>query len=223
MRSARRSSLRGMIKNVLIVILILVVCFTFINLTSKNVKLTKENNTLNATINSQVDTIKKLETKNSDMSNYVIQLEEENKKLETQIKEVLGSKTLGGLFKSYTDYKCLSRNSAQWKIQEKAYTDENGLRKVGDAYLVALGSYYGTTLGTQYIVTLSNGSTFKVMLCDCKQDIHTDAKNQVCVTNNSILEFYVDTSRLHKYVKASGTISTIDFFDGEVISIIQIS
>ena len=49
-----------------------------------------------------------------------------------------------GAFKSYTDYRCLSRSSAQWKLQEQAYTDENGLRKIGDAYLVALGSYYGS-------------------------------------------------------------------------------
>ena len=126
-----------------------------------------------------------------------------------------------GIFKSYTDYRMLSKSSVQWKLQEQAYTDENGLRKIDDAYLVALGSYYGTTLGTRYTVTLSNGSVFDIVLCDCKQDRHTDAKNQVCLSNGSILEFYVDTSQLPKGVRRSGSISSIDFFSGSIISIVQ--
>lgn len=124
-----------------------------------------------------------------------------------------------GLFKSYTDYRLLSKSSKQWQLQEQAYTDENGLRKIGDAYLVALGSYYGTKLGTRYTVTLSNGSVFDIILCDSKQNRHTDAKNQVCLSNGSVLEFYVDSAKLPKVVKRSGSISSIDKFSGYVVSI----
>jgi len=124
-----------------------------------------------------------------------------------------------GLFKSYTDYRCLSRSSAQWKLQEQAYTDENGLRKIGDAYLVAMGSYYGTTLGTKYIVTLSNGNSFTVMLCDFKDNRHTDANNQVCLFNGSVIEFYVESDKMPSIVRQMGSVGALEQFKGGIMSI----
>ena len=124
-----------------------------------------------------------------------------------------------GSFKSYTDYRCLSRSSPQWRLQEQAYTDENGLRKIGDAYLVAMGSYYGTTLGTEYIVTLSNGSSFTVMLCDGKADRHTDANNQVCLANGSVIEFYVEADKMPSIVRQMGSVGALEQFSGSIVSI----
>jgi hypothetical protein len=124
-----------------------------------------------------------------------------------------------GSFKSYTDYRCLSRSSAQWKLQEQAHTDENGLRKIGDAYLVAMGSYYGTTLGTKYIVTLSSGNSFTVMLCDFKDNRHTDANNQVCLLNGSIIEFYVESDKMPSIVRQMGSVGALEQFKGGIVSI----
>lgn len=124
-----------------------------------------------------------------------------------------------GAFKSYTDYRCLSRSSKQWSLQEQAYTDENGLRKIGDAYLVALGSYYGTTLGTKYEVTLSNGNKFNIILCDCKDDRHTDQTHKYTLANGCVLEFYVETEKMPSAVRRRGNISAIEFFNGSVVSI----
>lgn len=124
-----------------------------------------------------------------------------------------------GSFKSYTDYRCLSRSSAQWKLQEQAYTDENGLRKIGDAYLVAMGSYYGTTLGTKYDITLSNGNSFTVMLCDFKDNRHTDANNQVCLSNGSVIEFYVESDKMPSIVRQMGTVGALEHFKGGIVSI----
>jgi hypothetical protein len=201
----------------------------------KQAKTEEMNAALSITINNQTNKIKKLENQNEDLKNQnleltnsVSKLEEKNKQLETKIDKLNNNSTKpvvntsGGLFKSYTDYKCLSRNSAQWKLQEQAYTDSNGLRKIGDAYLVALGSYYGTHLGTKYTVTLSNGNVFQVILCDCKKNIHTDSKNQTTLTDGSILEFYVDASKLPESVKLSGSVGSIKFFAGEVISIVKV-
>ena len=129
------------------------------------------------------------------------------------------TKTNFGIFKSYTDYKCLSKSTKQWQLQEKAYTDENGLRKIGDAYLVALGSYYGTTLGTEYTVTLSNGSVFKIILCDCKDDRHTNKTHQYTTASGCVLEFYVETEKMPKQVRQLGSISAIEEFKGNVVSI----
>ena len=124
-----------------------------------------------------------------------------------------------GAFKSYTDYRCLSRSSAQWKLQEQAYTDENGLRKIDDAYLVALGSYYGTKLGVRYTVTLSTGNQFGIILCDSKDDRHTNETHQYTLSNNCVIEFYVETEALPKKVRQSGSISAIEGFEGSIVSI----
>ena len=124
-----------------------------------------------------------------------------------------------GTFKSYTDYRCLSRSSPQWALQEQAYTDENGLRKIGDAYLVAMGSYYGTTLGATYIVTLSNGNSFTVMLCDGKADRHTDANNQICLSNGSVIEFYVESDKMPSTIRQMGSVGALEQFSGSIVSI----
>lgn len=128
-----------------------------------------------------------------------------------------------GTFKSYTDYRCLSRSSPQWRLQEQAYTDENGLRKIGNAYLVAMGSYYGTALGTKYIVTLSNGNSFTVMLCDGKADRHTDANNQVCLANGSVIEFYVEADKMPSIVRQLGSVGALEQFSGSIISIEKVA
>lgn len=127
-----------------------------------------------------------------------------------------------GAFKSYTDYRCLSRSSAQWKLQEQAYTDGNGLRKIGDAYLVALGSYYGTKLGVRYTVTLSTGNQFDIILCDSKDDRHTNKTHQYTTASGCVLEFYVETEKMPKKVRQLGSISAIEEFKGNVVNIEKI-
>lgn len=131
----------------------------------------------------------------------------------------------GGKFKSYTNYKLLSKNSPQWtKIQchEDAYTDSNGLRKVGDYYCVAMGSYYSTTLGDLFEIK-TEGGTYKVILCDYKSNYHTDAKNQYTTHNNCVTEFYVDMNTLNSTVKQMGDVSYADSnFKGKIVSITKI-
>lgn len=128
---------------------------------------------------------------------------------------------IGHSFKSYTYYTALSNNSLQGKLQQSAYTDENGLRKVDDYYCVALGSYYGTTIGNKYMVTLSTGVQIKVILCDVKADRHTDANNQYTLHNGCMIEFYVDMTKLNNVARRSGNISSIAGFDGDVVSIVK--
>jgi hypothetical protein len=167
-----------------------------------------------------IKTINALYDENNELKVYTQQLEDRVNELLQQKNQSF--KRLGGSFKSYTDYRCLSRYSKQWKLQEMAYTDENGLRKIGDAYLVALGSYYGVELGSKYTVVLETGNTFEIILCDCKKDEHTSANNQMTLADGSILEFYVDTDVLPERVKTLGTIGSIDFFEGDIVNIVQI-
>lgn len=131
----------------------------------------------------------------------------------------------GGKFKSYTNYKLLSKRSPQWtKIQcnTNAYTDGNGLRKVGEYYCVAMGSYYSRNLGDLFEIRTENG-TFKVILCDFKADRHTDSTHRYTSRNGCVVEFYVNTSSLNRTAKRMGDISYIGgAFSGRITGITKI-
>jgi hypothetical protein len=82
-----------------------------------------------------------------------------------------------------------------------------------------MGSYYGTTLGTKYKVTLSSGNSFTVMLCDFKDNRHTDANNQICLSNGSVIEFYVDSGAMPSIVRQMGSVGALSQFSGSIVSI----
>lgn len=130
-----------------------------------------------------------------------------------------------GAFKSYTNYNLLSKDSPQWnKIQcdENAYTDKNGLRKVGEYYCVAMGSYYTQSLGDLFEIQTEGGS-FKVIICDFKADKDTDINNQYTLFNNCMVEFYVDMQTLNATAEVMGDISYIDDnFNGAIIKVNKI-
>ena len=227
------SSLWSNRKNFFICILLITTMILIIavnrlyNMKSENDTVIKS---LEITVNEQTAEKEKLNQTIQDLQTQISELELQNNTLqqklsesETKLKNTISANNVStnqsGVFKSYTDYNCLSKSSKQWQLQQQAYTDENGLRKIGDAYLVALGSYYGTEIGTKYSVILSNGNTFDIILCDCKNDKHTDSTNRYTVANGCIIEFYVDTKVLPAQVKTRGTISAIPFFSGGVISI----
>jgi hypothetical protein len=125
-----------------------------------------------------------------------------------------------GIFKSWTNYKVLNRNSKQWQIQKQAYTDENGLRKIDEYYLCAIGTGWGIKLGEKAIIHLSNGNSFNIIMCDIKDDRHTDSATHTYTKRNGcVVEFYVEESKLLRSAKIHGTISKIDFFNASVVNI----
>lgn len=135
-------------------------------------------------------------------------------------------------FFAYMDYKTITdANSYQYKYQVNyCYTDDMGLRRnqYGD-YVIALGSYYGTEIGTRYNITLDNGTTFTAVLGDCKADIHTDAMNQYRSAGyngeyQNVIEFIVDNNYLSNEVKSAGNIGAYDMFNCTgIVSITKIN
>lgn len=126
-------------------------------------------------------------------------------------------------FKSYMDYRAITnKNSAQWDLQTKCWTDKDGLRRKGDYYVVALGSYYADHIGDRFIVTLDTGVEIPVIVGDLKADKHTDATNRYTLTEDgrkNILEFVVDTQSLPEMARKMGDISYVGGFKGNVRSI----
>lgn len=122
----------------------------------------------------------------------------------------------GGEFKCYEDYRALTDTSApQYQLQQEAWTDCNGLRRVGGCYCVALGSAYGEEIGAKYIITLSTGYEFIAILADQKADRDT-IDGHTRDINGAVIEFVVDSECIPPYVRQSGSVSSIPQFAGEV-------
>ena len=121
-------------------------------------------------------------------------------------------------FKSYMDYRMITRG-AQFELQQQAYTDSNGCRKVGNYFCIALGSYYGSEIGAKYRIRLSDGTSFLGILADQKADKDTNATNQYTIYNKDIIEFIVDANKLPAAVQLSGSLSSLEKFEGKVVGI----
>ena len=115
----------------------------------------------------------------------------------------------GGAFKCYEDYRALTDTSSpQYQLQQEAYTDEAGLRKVGYRYCIALGSAYGSEIGTEYDIELESGYTLPCVLADQKADRDT-VQGHTRDRNGAVVEFIVDTYRLPEIVRQMGDASYI--------------
>ena len=118
-------------------------------------------------------------------------------------------------FKAYEDYSCITNTeSTQYKLQQQAWTDANGLRRYGDEYMVAVGSYYGS-VGDHIIVTLDTETTLECIIGDSKGERWYHS----CGKGANVVEFIVDTNFLDKTARKMGDCSYIEGLDGEVIEI----
>ena len=114
-------------------------------------------------------------------------------------------------FKSYMDYRAITNTSStQYKMQQEAYTDENGLRKIGEHFCVAMSTYYGNIGDILYVET-DKGASWTVILSDVKSDAHTDGTHRYTVSNHCMMEFIVDTPAMSTSVKRSGTVNSLGF------------
>lgn len=128
--------------------------------------------------------------------------------------------------KACTDYRCYGiRSTPHWRLQQVAWTDEWGLRRFNDDYIVGLGTYYSTDIGDRFEVTLGSGRVFTIILGDNKADCDTDETNRYkpCAyyTDNdaNVLEFIADFKKMPDWVYARGSIDCIDEFAGDVVSL----
>lgn len=122
-------------------------------------------------------------------------------------------------FKAWESYtKLKNRSSRQYKLQQQAETDSNGLRIYNNRYMVAVGTFFDSPVGTYIDVELSTGVVLPCVIGDIKADIHTDSLN-LQTSNGNIVEFIVDTATLPDTVKSSGDVSKLSGFEGDVAKI----
>ena len=127
-------------------------------------------------------------------------------------------------FKTFMDYeKITNKASKQYEMQQKAITNNDGLRMYDGKYMIALGSYYSENCGDEFIITLDNNEKLHCILGDQKDDLHTNDTKQYIEKNGNLVEFIVETDKLPEKVKQMGDASFIsEQFEGEILSIEKI-
>ena len=123
-------------------------------------------------------------------------------------------------FKSYMPYKAITNEtSKQYKLQQRAYTGDYGIRMIDGRYCVVLGSYFTKEIGTYFDLILENGTVIECILGDIKSSVHTKEDN-ITSFNGCVSEFIVDTNHLAENAKTSGDISNCNSeWDSPVIKI----
>lgn len=134
-------------------------------------------------------------------------------------------------FKTYMDYRCITdTKSTQYELQQNAWTDEDGLRRLGEAYIVAMGTYYADECGKTFEITFDTGEKILVIVGDIKADCYTDKTNRYSpVYDNdgnfisaNVLEFIVDTKAMSRHTKRLGTVEYCSNLQGNIVSIVAI-
>lgn len=115
--------------------------------------------------------------------------------------------------KTFMSYQAVvSRASAQYKLLNSEGAKDDGIyRKVNGRYCIALGSFYGTKIGTEYVIEFSqrDGSTksIRAVLGDCKSDRHTDSKHQYMAGGYDHGKYYKPDYSVLEFITAAGTAS----------------
>ena len=197
----------------------------FVEMNKKNVELCKEIEKLNEEIKCKNEELDECEKWLKIKDDRIGELEEVVKGYEEKLKEY-ESKSVPKIDtskKSYMDYTCISRSSKQGGIvyANEAWTDEDGLRRWGEYYCVALGSYYGN-VGDIFLIETSKGNKYKIIKADEKADKHTDPSNRYTLSNGCMMEWIVETNKLSTYVRRSGNINNVQKVSGNITKIIKI-
>lgn len=121
-----------------------------------------------------------------------------------------------------------NERSSQYALQQMCTTGiSTGIRLYEDSegelyYCAALGSAYGRDIGDAWEVTLDNGESFRIIYADYKDDGKTEffghpcrnAREQPCT---NVIEFIVEWEKLPSEVRTGGSMSKLEWCDGNII------
>lgn len=119
----------------------------------------------------------------------------------------------------YMDYRAITDTSSkQWALQQTAWTDSQGLRRIGDDYCVALGTFYGQ-VGDRFRITTDRGNVYTICMSDAKG---YDSNGWYHVAGNgkiNLVEFIVATEYLPSEVIIMGDCGVLNNIGGNVVKI----
>ena len=120
---------------------------------------------------------------------------------------------------SYESFRCLTApTSLQRKMQERfdVYTNEDGIRSIGDRIMVAVGSGFVYQCGVPLDVHLTNGKVIKCITGDVKANKHTDTALHVWAGDGSAVEFIVDQNYMDDTTLRMGSFNHHEEYDGVI-------
>lgn len=131
-------------------------------------------------------------------------------------KPLTGALSEQSTWKPYERYTAITKkSSAQYKLQQKAYTGDYGIRMVDGRYCVALGTGWATKIGTKLDIYMDTGQIIPVILGDAKRDEHCDPSHRIASAKREVIEFIVDGAAIPEKVKRTGNFDCI--FPGKVV------
>lgn len=144
----------------------------------------------------------------------------------------LGAPNIVSFWKSLEPRSAISDNSTQGRfINTWGYVDSEGFYRCGgerdlgieeDYYLVAMGSRYGTEIGSKYLITLDTGRQFYAALGDQKDNKDTDSTNSWGTDCRDTVEMIVDWGSLNSTVKQMGSANCYMPLNGAIVSVQRI-
>lgn len=109
--------------------------------------------------------------------------------------------------KTHESYTAItSKTSLQYKLQQKAETDQDGFRKVDGRYMIAVGTGVSSDVGRYIDLVLEDDTVIPCVIGDIKADVHTDKG------------YHIMTARSHC---ASEFIVDLDYLDGKTVTQIK--
>lgn len=110
--------------------------------------------------------------------------------------------------KTFMSYTAITdKTSNQYALQQMAYTDDMGFRKINDRYCVAIGTAFNASVGQIFDAVLENGTIIQCIVGDIKDNKDTDISN-IFTSQGCCLEFIVDIKELDGTIKTLGDCST---------------
>lgn len=141
---------------------------------------------------------------------------------EPEVSDVF-SEDFDSSFKAYMDYGCITdTSSVQYDMQQQAYTDPRGFRRIGDDYCVALGTGFTGGCGERFAVYLDSGYSFTAIVSDVKADVHTDATHRYVPrgeNSGNVVEFIIDSDCSDSSMLSSGNAGYYEDLSGNVTAI----
>ena len=110
-----------------------------------------------------------------------------------------------------------STTSHQWRFKPNYTVDDYGFVRYQTAYAIALGTYYGITIGGIYEIEFANGEVIYAVLGDVKRDSETDPTNRFHPTPGSVgyrtgnvVEFIIDDESRWSHLSVEDRVAPIN-------------
>jgi hypothetical protein len=127
-----------------------------------------------------------------------------------------------GEFKSFMDYRTITDSSSpQYKLQQQAWTNDEGIRCVGDYRMIALGLGHGLSVGDKIRVNLTSGEYFLAIMGEEKDPKDTLEDGIIHKDDGSIIEFIVDENKIDPNIKTGGSFHILPQFEGGIKNIVK--